>query len=52
VDGEENRALALRLIGDVRWESLNVQKFFKVKPDPMGSAIVLRREAMLRGLKP
>ena len=51
VDGEENRALAVRLIGAERWELLNVQKHFKVKPDPLAAAIALRYEAERLGVK-
>ncbi len=49
-DSEENRALAIRLVGLDRWEQLQITKHCKVKTDPMLAAVLLRIEAKKRGV--
>ncbi len=49
-DSEENRALAIRLLGDERWEQLQITKNCRGKVDPMLAAVGLRYEAKKRGI--
>lgn len=51
MDGEENRALAIKLMGAERWEQLNVAKNCHVKVDPLEAAVGLRYEAQKRGIR-
>lgn len=41
VDGEENRALAIRLLGVERWEQLQVTKHCRAKVDAVAAMVVL-----------
>lgn len=52
MDGEENRLLAVRLIGVERWEQLNIAKHCRAKIDPKIAAIVLWNELWRRELLP
>jgi hypothetical protein len=49
-DGEENRALAHRLIGEDAWRGLNIAKNLG-KVDPMLMVVALRQEIRERGLE-
>jgi hypothetical protein len=51
VDGEENRALAIKLVGAERWEQLNIAKNCGAKTDPLAAAVGLKYEASKRGVK-
>lgn len=48
-DGEENRALALRLIGEERWEQLQIAKHCRSRIDPRLAAIALRAAVRMGG---
>lgn len=41
-DGEENRALAIKLIGAERWEQLNIAKACRANVDPVAARVVLQ----------
>lgn len=48
-DGEENRLLAIRLIGEERWEQLQITKHCRAKVDPLAARVVL--QTIATGLK-
>ena len=50
-DAEENRNLAIKLLGMKRYEQLLITKHCKTKVDPVMAAIGLRYEAERRGIR-